>query len=141
VIDIRILPTVNALLNTTSAVLLALGFWHIKRGRVSAHWKCMIGALATSTVFLASYLYYHAHAGITRYQETGLIRTIYLSILASHTVLAGLVPFLVVVILTFAARRRFERHAAWARWTWPVWMYVSITGVVIYLMLYHRLGV
>lgn len=135
--NVRILPTVNAILNTSSAILLAFGFWNIKRGRITAHRNCMLAALATSTVFLASYLYYHAHAGMTRYPGLGAIRTTYLSILASHTILAAVLPVLVIIIVTFAAMRRFDRHAAWARWTWPIWMYVSITGVVIYLMLYH----
>jgi putative membrane protein len=132
-----LLPTVNACLNALSAVCLALGFASIRARRVRRHRAFMLGAFSSSVVFLVSYLTYHAHAGVNRFPGTGLARAVYLSILASHTVLAATVPVLAIITLTFALRRRFRRHRRIARWTWPIWMYVSVTGVVIYWMLYR----
>ena len=130
------LPTVNATLNATSAVLLATGWVLIRRREIEAHRACMIAATVVSTLFLVSYLAYHAQVGSVRFQGTGAIRTLYFTILISHTVLAATVPVLVVITLTLALRRRFTKHRAIARWTLPIWLYVSVTGVVVYSMLY-----
>ena len=135
--NISDLPAVNACLNSTSAVLLTIGYTLIKRGRQNAHRNCMIGALISSTLFLACYLTYHAYAGGTRFQNPQWFRPIYLAILLTHTLLAAAVVPLVFLTLTPALRQRWDRHKRIARWTWPVWMYVSITGVVIYLLLYQ----
>jgi uncharacterized membrane protein YozB (DUF420 family) len=131
------LPTLNAALNATSAVLLATGYAFIRARRVNMHRACMLAAFAVSTVFLASYLYYHAQVGTTSFQGRGWIRPVYFGILLSHTVLAAAVVPLVLVTLARALRGRFERHRAIARWTFPIWLYVSVTGVVVYLILYH----
>lgn len=131
------LPTVNASLNAVAAVLLVVGWMLIRRGRVRAHRAVMLGAVACSVLFFASYLTYHAQVGSVRFQGTGAIRTVYFTVLLTHTVLAALVPFLAAVTLVRALRARFARHKAIARWTLPVWLYVSVTGVVVYVMLYH----
>lgn len=135
---IRDLPSINAALNALSAVLLLLGFIFIKRGNRAAHRNCMVGALISSTAFLACYLTYHALVqGVTRFQGTGWPRSLYFTILLSHTILAMVLLPLVFLTVVRAMRGQFERHKAIARWTWPVWMYVSVTGVLVYLMLYH----
>jgi putative membrane protein len=136
-VNISSLPALNAVLNSTATVLIVLGWLHIRAGRRDLHRKTMLAAVATSTLFLASYLYYHAHAGATRFTEQGLLRTIYFTILISHTILAALTPVLVGTSVVLALRGRFERHRAVARWTLPIWLYVSVTGVTIYVMLYH----
>ena len=133
------LPTVNAVLNGAAASLLVAGFFLIRSGRREAHRRVMTAAFACSVLFLVSYLVYHAGAGSVRFQGTGALRTVYLSILLTHTVLAAAVPFLAVATLVLARKARFESHRRLARVTLPVWLYVSVTGVVIYLMLY-RLG-
>ena len=135
--DVTALPTVNASLNATAATLLVIGYSFIRRGNVAAHRFCMLGAFACSILFLVSYLFYHSQVGSVRFQGTGAIRTIYLSILLTHTVLAAAVPFMAVVTLWRALKGRFESHAALARWTLPIWLYVSVTGVIVYWMLYH----
>lgn len=135
--NISSLPALNAVLNSTATVLIVVGWFHIRAGRRDAHRKTMLAAVATSTLFLASYLYYHAHAGATRFTEEGLVRTVYFAILVSHTILAALTPLLVGTSVVLALRGRFENHRAIARWTLPIWLYVSVTGVTIYLMLYH----
>jgi uncharacterized membrane protein YozB (DUF420 family) len=132
-----IFPALNAFLNGSSAVLLLVGRWFIGRGRIAVHRGFMIAALVTSTVFLASYLYYHAHVGSVHFQGRGWSRPLYFSILISHTILAALVLPMVIVTLSRALRERFDSHRAIARWTFPVWLYVSVTGVVVYVMLYH----
>lgn len=132
-----VLPTLNALLNASSAVLIAAGIWFIHRGHRRTHKRLMLSAVVTSSLFLISYLTYHAHAGSISFQAHGWPRTVYLSILASHTLLAAAVVPLVLVTVARALRGRFERHRSAARWTYPVWLYVSVTGVVIYVMLYH----
>lgn len=109
----------------------------IKRGKMAAHRACMIAAVLASTVFFASYLYYHAHVGTVHFQGQGWPRPVYFTILTSHTLLAAVLPVLVILTLSRGLRARFDRHRAIARWTYPVWMYVSVTGVVIYLMLYR----
>jgi uncharacterized membrane protein YozB (DUF420 family) len=135
--DYSIFPAMNASLNGTSAVLLVTAHRMIQRGRVAAHRALMLTAVATSTLFLVSYLYYHAHVGSVRFRGQGWSRPVYFTILISHTVLAASIVPLVIITLTYALRQRFDRHRAIARWTYPIWLYVSVTGVVIYLMLYH----
>ena len=135
--DYSLFPTLNAVLNGTSAVLLSAGYRFIRRKQVTQHRICMGSAVVTSTVFLISYLYYHWHVGSVHFQGTGWVRPVYFSILISHTLLAASLVVLVPITLTRALRERFARHRAIARWTLPIWMYVSVTGVVIYLMLYH----
>ena len=131
------LPALNAALNATCAVLLAVGFLFIRRRRIPAHRRTMKAAFAVSVVFLASYLTYHQHAGVHRYPGSGPARTLYLSILATHTVLAVVVVPLVLRTLYLGNRRRFVEHRRIARWTLPIWFYVSVTGVAVYLMLYR----
>ena len=132
-----IFPAINAALNASSAVLLLAGRWQIKRGRMAAHRALMLAAVGTSTVFLVSYLYYHWHVGSVRFQRQGLWRWIYLSILTSHTILAAAIVPLVIITLSRALRERFDLHRAIARWTFPLWLYVSCTGVLVYFMLYQ----
>jgi len=133
------LPTVNAILNGAAATLLVTGFFLVRSGRREAHRKVMTAAFACSVLFLVSYLVYHAEAGSVRFRGTGAVRTVYLSILLTHTVLAAIVPLLAVLTLRLAWKGRFDAHRRLARVTLPVWLYVSVTGVVIYLMLY-RMG-
>ena len=130
-------PPLNAALNATAAVLLAAGFVFIRAKRIAAHKACMLTAVAVSAVFLASYLYYHYQAGSTPFQGQGFVRTLYFTILISHTILAAVILPLVIITVTLALRGRIERHRRIARWTLPLWFYVSVTGVVIYLMLYQ----
>jgi putative membrane protein len=137
VIPLTALPTVNACLNALSAVLLATGFVAIRSRRVHLHRACMVAAFVTSIVFLASYLTYHLQVGTTRFPGQGWARPLYFTILGTHTVLAALIPPLALVTLSHALRARFGRHVRLARWTLPAWFYVSVTGVVIYVMLYH----
>ena len=137
-INVSGLPAVNATLNATSAVFLGLGYWSIRQKRVTAHRACMLVAVVVSVLFLVSYLIYHAHAGSKHFAGQGLARPVYITILFTHTVLAMLVAlYLAPVTLYRALRERFDRHKAIARWTLPIWFYVSVTGVIIYLMLYH----
>ena len=131
------LPAVDASLNAASAVLLALGFFFVRRKNVAAHRACMLAAFCTSTVFLICYLTYHFHHGVTRFKGEGAVRAFYLSLLGSHTVLAAVIVPLVLMTLYRAWRERFELHKRIARWTLPLWLYVSVTGVVVYWMLYH----
>lgn len=131
------LPALNALLNSSSALLLAMGFLFIRAGRRDAHRNCMLGAVACSSLFLTSYLYYHAHVGSVRFTGVGAIRTVYFAILVSHTVLAVTIVPLVGLTLGRALRGRFDLHRRAARVTLPLWGYVSVTGVVVYWMLYR----
>ena len=131
------LPSINAALNATAAVLLFWGYTLIRRKRIGTHRKVMLAAFVTSSLFLICYLVYHAQVGSVRYQRTGLLRTVYLSILATHTILAAAVPPLAILTLSRGLRARYDRHRAIARWTLPIWLYVSVTGVVVYLMLYR----
>jgi uncharacterized membrane protein YozB (DUF420 family) len=131
------LPHLNACLNGTSAILLFAGYSFIRSGKVAAHRACQISALVVSILFLASYLTYHYYHGATRFQGTGLARPIYFTILTSHTILAVVIVPLVVITFYRAFRLDFVRHRKIARITLPLWLYVSITGVVVYLMLYH----
>lgn len=130
-------PTLNAALNATSAILLATGYAMIRRKKVVAHRRAMLGALAVSVAFLISYVGYHWQVGSVRFQGHGWIRPVYFGILLSHTVLAAAIVPLVAMTLSRALRQQFDRHRAIARWTLPIWFYVSITGVVVYWLLYH----
>jgi uncharacterized membrane protein YozB (DUF420 family) len=130
------LPAVNAGLNATCTVLLLLGFVFIEKRKISLHRLCMIAAFCCSTVFLALYVYFHAHAGVIRFSGQGWIRPVYFTILISHTTLAIVIVPLVVITLSRALRKKFDRHRAIARWTLPLWLYVSVTGVIVYWLLY-----
>ena len=134
---IAFLPNLNAVLNTTSAVLLLSGYRFIKLGRVTAHRNCQLAALVSSTVFLASYITYHSFHGTTHFLGQGIVRYIYFVILGSHTILAIIIVPLVLVTFFRALRGDFARHRRIARWTLPLWLYVSVTGVIVYLMLYR----
>jgi uncharacterized membrane protein YozB (DUF420 family) len=136
-ISIHDLPVVNATLNATAAVLLVWGYILIRRRSIAAHRRVMLAAFATSSVFLCCYLVYHYNVGSVRFPRTGIVRTVYLSILATHTALAATVPPLAIITLSRGLRERFDRHRQIARWTLPVWLYVSVTGVVVYWMLYQ----
>ncbi len=131
------LPSLNAVLNATSAGLLVLGFFYIRRRNIAAHRVCMIAAFGVSTAFLVSYLTYHYIHGSTKFIGQGWVRPLYFLILLSHTILAALNLPLVLVTIHRAWKGRFERHRRIAQWTFPIWVYVSVTGVVVYLMLYH----
>jgi uncharacterized membrane protein YozB (DUF420 family) len=137
--DYSIFPKINATLNGCSAVLLVTGRALIARRKVAAHRAVMLTAFATSTLFLLSYSYYHwpNHGGIVRFRGTGWLRMVYMSILISHTTLAIIIVPMVLITLTRALREQFDRHRAIARWTFPIWLYVSVTGVIVYLMLFQ----
>lgn len=140
--DVHDLPTVNATLNAVATAFLVAGLVLIRTGRVAAHRRAMLAAFVCSVLFLASYLVYHFQVGSVRFEGQGGVRTFYLSILASHVVLAAIVPFLAVVTLWRGLENRGDperiaRHRRIARVTFPVWLYVSVTGVVVYLMLYR----
>lgn len=137
VLPISFLPAVNAALNATSALLLAVGYLFIRKKKITAHKVCMVSALGTSTLFLISYLTYHYHVGSIRFAGRGGIRILYFAILISHTILAAAIPPLALITVSRALRGRFDRHVRIARWTLPIWLYVSVTGVIVYLMLYH----
>ena len=131
------LPAINACFNTLSTVFLTLGFVFIRKGLRRAHRNCMIIALCSSTLFLAGYLSYHfSQPGVTRFPENWF-KPVYLAILLTHTVLAAAILPMVIITVLFAIRGKYESHKKIARWTWPTWLYVSITGVVIYLLLYQ----
>jgi protein SCO1/2/putative membrane protein len=135
--DVHSLPAVNASLNGTAAVLLTTGYTFIRSGRVRAHKRVMLTAFGVSTAFLICYLIYHSQVGSVHYPKTGAIRVVYYTILVSHTLLAATVPVLAIITLRRALRGDFQRHRKIARWTLPIWLYVSVTGVVVYLMLYQ----
>ena len=136
-IDFSILPALNAALNALAAALLTTGYFFIRRRRIAAHRACMLSAVVCSILFLASYITYHSQAGITRFAGAGWSRPLYFTILYTHTPLAaGIIP-LIIVTVRRAWRKDFVRHKRLARWTLPLWLYVSVTGVVIYFMLYH----
>jgi uncharacterized membrane protein YozB (DUF420 family) len=132
-----IFPVINASLNGASTVLLITGRWLIAQRHIAAHRFVMITAVVTSSLFLISYLYYHAHVGSVHFQGTGWSRPVYFTILISHVILAAVIVPLVIVTLIRALRERFDMHRAIARWTFPLWLYVSITGVLVYFMLYQ----
>jgi len=136
-VDLSIFPALNASLNGASGILLLIGHNLIHRGKVAAHRAFMLAAFVCSTVFLACYLYYHFHAGVIRFQGHGWIRPVYFALLLSHTILAIVVVPMVLVTLARALRSDFARHRAIARWTYPIWLYVSVTGVLVYLFVYR----
>ena len=130
-------PALNATLNAISALLLLIGFLFIRRRKIAAHRVVMISAFLCSTLFLICYVYYHSQVGSVGFQGQGFIRTVYFSILISHSILAAAVPFLAIITLVRALRGRFARHKQIARWTLPIWLYVSVTGVIVYWMNYQ----
>ena len=132
-----VLPHLNAALNATSFILLVAALYQIKRGNVQMHRRLMLSALAVSGLFLVSYVIYHAQHGSVRFQGQGAVRVVYFIILVTHVILAAAIVPLVFVTLRRALAGDFARHRRIARWTYPIWLYVSITGVVVYLMLYH----
>jgi len=135
-VSISDLPALNATLNALSAVLLVAGYAFITNGRTEAHKRCMVGALTVSVLFLTSYVTYHLNAGSKPFPGQGTIRLVYFVILVTHVILAAAIVPLALVTATRGLRAQFERHVRLARWTLPIWLYVSVTGVVIYLMLY-----
>ncbi len=136
-IEIRDLPALNALLNLTSAILVATGFYFVRQKKIGAHRACMVAAVVVSSFFLTSYLIYHYQVGSVPFEPEGLIRTVYFTILFTHTVLAVVVVPMVLRTVYLAVRDQLEKHRRIARWTFPVWLYVSVTGVIVYLMLYQ----
>jgi putative membrane protein len=132
-----VLPHLNATLNASSFVLLSSGYFFIRRKRVLAHRNCQIAALTASVLFLISYIVYHSHHGVTKFAGQGIARPVYFTILTTHTILAVVIVPFVIVTVRRAKRGDFQHHKKIARWTLPLWLYVSITGVVVYLMLYH----
>jgi uncharacterized membrane protein YozB (DUF420 family) len=136
-IGVHDLPAVNATLNATSAVLLGTGYTLIRRGRRETHRRVMLAAFTVSILFLISYLIYHSQVGSVRYPHTGALRILYRTILFTHTALAATVPVLAIVTLRRAGKGQFVRHRRLAHWTLPIWLYVSVTGVVVYVMLYQ----
>ncbi len=135
--DVHDLPALNATLNAMGTVLLSAGYMFIRRRQIERHRFCMIGAFSVSCLFLASYLVYHYHVGSVPFTKHGWIRPVYFTILITHIVLAAAIVPLALVTLSRALNERFDRHRAIARWTLPLWLYVSVTGVVIYWMLYR----
>jgi len=135
--DVHTLPAVNATLNATAAVLLLTGYTLIRRKKIQAHKRVMLTAFTVSIAFLICYLIYHAQVGSVHYPHAGAIRVVYYSILITHTLLALTVPVLAIITLRRALKGDFVRHRKIARWTFPIWLYVSVTGVIVYLMLYQ----
>lgn len=131
------LPALNASLNATAAVLLVIGYTFIRNGRIRQHRAVMISAFTVSSLFLISYVVYHANVGSKPFQRHGPIRVVYFTILLTHVVLAAAVVPLALITLTRGLRGRFDRHVPIARWTFPIWLYVSVTGVIVYVMLYQ----
>ena len=136
-IAVQDLPPLNAILNSTATVLLLIGHSKIKQHKIEQHRRLMIAAFSVSVLFLISYLTYHYEAGVVRFAKPGAVRIVYLCILATHTVLAAIVPFLAIITLVLGLRRRDAKHRRIARWTYPIWLYVSVTGVIVYLLLYQ----
>ncbi|HEV2349911.1 MAG TPA: DUF420 domain-containing protein [Terriglobia bacterium] len=130
-------PAIDASLNAASAVLLTLGYFFVRNKRILAHKICMLSAFGTSSLFLVCYLWYHVQHGVTHFRGLGLIRPFYFALLGSHTILAALIVPLVLTTLYRAWKKRFDLHRRIARWTFPAWLYVSVTGVVIYWLLYR----
>jgi putative membrane protein len=140
ILPLASIPRLNAVLNGTAAAFLLCGFAFISRGRILAHKICMLSAFVCSTVFLSFYLYFHFRAGIIRFGGQGWIRPVYFTILISHTILAVVSLPLILITLTLALRSRFTKHRRIAKWTFPIWLYVSITGVIVYWLLYVANG-
>jgi uncharacterized membrane protein YozB (DUF420 family) len=137
VLDVHQLPTLNASLNALSGLFLMTGYVMIRRRRIAAHRACMLAAFVTSTLFLISYVIYHLNAGSRPFPGQGPIRLVYFAILISHVLLAAAILPLALVTLRRGLAAQYDRHVRIARWTFPIWMYVSVTGVIIYLMLYQ----
>ena len=135
--DIHSLPAVNATLNGIAAILLLIAYWLIRHGRIQAHRRVMLTAFGVSVVFLICYLIYHSQTGVLHYAKTGPIRIAYFTLLTSHTILAATVPVLAIITLRRGLRADYKSHRKIARWTFPIWLYVSVTGVIVYLMLYQ----
>jgi len=135
-IPLRALPRLDAFFNGASCLLVLTGYAFIRRGKILQHKICMLSAVGCSACFLASYLYFHTHAGLVRFSGQGPIRPAYFTLLVSHTILAAVIVPLVLITLYFALRARFRSHKAIARWTLPIWLYVSITGVLVYFLLF-----
>jgi uncharacterized membrane protein YozB (DUF420 family) len=131
------LPAVNATLNALSGILLLIGYLLIRRGQVQPHRRVMIAAFVTSSLFLVCYLVYHAQVGSVPFTRQGVVRRLYFFILITHVVLAATVPVLAIVTLARGLKGQYPKHRAIARWTWPIWMYVSVTGVLVYVLLYQ----
>jgi putative membrane protein len=136
-LPISSLPVVNACLNSASAILLLTGYRFIRRREIPRHRACMIAAFVSSSAFLVCYIYYHSHVGVVRFTGQGWIRPVYFTLLTSHTILAVAILPLAILTLTRALQERFDRHRRIARWTLPLWLYVSVTGVIIYWLLYR----
>lgn len=136
-IDVATLPTVNATLNACSGALLVLGYWFIRQRRIAAHRACMLAAFAVSALFLLSYVIYHAQVGSRPFTGVGWIRTVYFAVLIPHVILAAAILPLAIITLRRGLRMDVIRHRRIARWTLPIWLYVSVTGVIVYWMLYH----
>ena len=137
IVSVTDLPAVNASLNAISTVLLLTGYAFIRRGERQKHKACMIAALVTSTLFLTSYVIYHAQVGSVPFKGTGWIRTVYFAVLIPHVILAAAIVPPVLITVSRALSAKYDKHRRIARWTLPVWLYVSITGVIVYLMLYR----
>ncbi len=135
--EVTQLPALNATLNSISTLLLLFGFYFIKQRDIARHKLCMVMAFVTSCLFLASYLIYHLQVGSVSFTGQGWIRPVYFAILISHIILAATIAPLALITLYRAGKGQYEKHRRIARWTWPIWMYVSVTGVVIYIMLYQ----
>jgi len=131
------LPALNAVLNSIATLLLVFGYYFIRRREIQRHKLCMSLAFVASCLFLVSYLVYHYQVGSVPFTKQGWIRTVYFTVLITHIVLAAAVPFLALKTLYHAWREQFDKHRRIARWTWPIWMYVSVTGVAVYVMLYE----
>jgi len=131
------LPALNASLNALSGLLLLIGYVFIRKGRIQQHRLCMISAFVTSSLFLICYIVYHAQVGSVRFTRVGFVRPLYFTILITHVTLAATVPPLAIVTLSRGLKGRVVQHRAIARWTWPIWMYVSVTGVLVYTLLYQ----
>jgi len=136
-LSVHDLPAVNATLNATSGILLLAGYLLIRARRIEQHRKCMIAAFVASSLFLVSYVIYHAQVGSVRFTRQGIVRPIYFTILITHVTLAAVVLPLAIVTLSRGLKARYARHRAIARWTFPIWMYVSVTGVLVYVLLYQ----
>jgi len=135
--NVSILPSINAMLNGITGILLLAGYFFIRRGNRSIHKRIMLAAFSTSVLFLISYLYYHAQVGSIPFKGTGFARPVYFTILISHSILAAVIVPMVIVTLSRGLSSRFDKHKRLARWTLPIWLYVSVTGVAVYVMLYH----
>src|ERR1051325_6589462 len=131
------LPALNATLNGTSAILLMIAHNRIKQGKIPQHRALMISAFTVSCLFLISYLYYHANAGVVYFGGTGWVRPVYFILLTTHTILAAAVPVIATITLVLGLRGRYSKHRRIAKWTYPIWLYVSVTGVIIYFLLFQ----